>query len=182
MSTKSISHKLSYLLRHGANEEGVPMDAAGWVPIPRVLAWARIDRATLDEVVRSNNKERYQLDGDRIRACQGHSLSGTPVTVDALEASWEVWAGQSSLWHGTTAAALPSILQQGLWPQARTHVHLAPAADAKVGKRANVQVLLRVDPARVRAAGIGIFSSSNGVILARHIPPEAIVVASGRGA
>ena len=27
-----LSMKLSWLLRHGAAEAGVPMDAAGWVP------------------------------------------------------------------------------------------------------------------------------------------------------
>ena len=41
-------------------------------------------------------------------------------------------------------------------------------------KRAGVDVLLRVDPARRRAEGFGLFRSPNGVLLARRIPPGCI--------
>lgn len=68
------SKKLSWLLHFGANEAGLKMDAAGWVELPEVLRAARLDGDLLDEIVRLNNKQRFQLDGPRIRACQGHGL------------------------------------------------------------------------------------------------------------
>ncbi len=168
------SRKLSWLLRHGAGNEGLAMDAAGWVDVDEVLARLRLDRAELEEVVRHNNKARLQWEGDRIRCCQGHSLDGMPVTRDALERSWRIWQG-GRVWHGTRAALVPAIAREGLVAGRRSHVHLAPAVDSVVGKRASVDVLLEIEPAAVRAAGLELYVSPNGVVLARAVPPAAIV-------
>lgn len=175
MSTFSKSKHLSWLLRHGAVESRLRMDAAGWADVADVLAMTRMSEEELAVVIAENNKSRLQREGPRIRACQGHSYAGTPVTAEALEASWAPWVSASPLWHGTTVEAVPSIAREGIIAQARTHVHLAEAIDSKVGKRAAVAVMLEVSPAKVRAAGLGIFVSPNGVVLVRHVPASAIV-------
>lgn len=172
---KRQSKHLSWLLRHGALESGLTMDSAGWAPVDAVLALTRISRSTLEELVRTDGKQRLQLDGDRIRACQGHSLSGTPVTQEGLESSWSVWDGAGPLWHGTRVEFVESILRTGIVAQARSHVHLAAALDSRVGKRAQVAVMLELDPAAIRAAGQEIYISPNGVVLVRHIPSAAII-------
>lgn len=169
------SHKLSWLLRHGAEESGLDMDAAGWADVGDVLRVLRMSRATLEDAVRDNNKARYEVRGGRIRACQGHSRERMPVTLEALEASWEAYPGEGPVWHGTRIVALASIAREGIHAGERTHVHLAEALDSTVGKRANVDVMLEVSPARLAAHGIGLFVSPNGVILARSVPPAAIV-------
>lgn len=171
---RQTSKRLSWLLRHGAREAGVPMDPAGWVSIDAVLASVRVSRAQLLAVVGENDKQRLQIDGDRIRATQGHSLDGTPVTLDALEASWERLDPETTgrLFHGTRTEVIPDLLRDGIRAMNRTHVHLADAREAKVGKRAGVAVLVVVDPTRVTG---GIFRSPNGVVLIRHVPPTAIV-------
>ncbi len=168
------SKRLSWLLRHGAPEARVRMDPAGWMAIDDVLRYLHMTRPRLDEVVRSNDKQRLQVEGERIRCCQGHSTA-SGVSVEALEASWNPFTGTSRIWHGTTADVVGAIADSGLLPQKRTHVHLAPALSSVVGKRAEVEVMLGIDPDRVRAAGIGIFVAPNGVILARRIPAECIV-------
>src|SRR5688572_11142619 len=110
MDAVRVSKRLSWLLRHGANEVGLAMDAAGWAAVEDVLALARIDRTALERVVRDNGKGRLELAGDRVRACQGHSLAGTPVTADALEASWERVVGRTDpLFHGTRRAVVEAI-------------------------------------------------------------------------
>lgn len=172
---KRASQYLSWLLRHGANEAGLSMDSAGWAKTADVRKIARLSQRALDEIVATNNKTRLQVDGDRIRASQGHSMDGTPVTLEALEDSWVVWGGSASIWHGTRPELVESIARKGLLAQSRTHVHLAESVDSRVGKRAGVGVLLEISPARVRAAGLPIFVSDNGVILTRHVPPEAII-------
>jgi putative RNA 2'-phosphotransferase len=169
------SHALSWLLRHGASESGLDMDAAGWARVDEVLRTLGMSRAALEGAVIENNKARFEVRGGRIRACQGHSLAGTPVTLDGLEASWERFAGEGPVWHGTRIAAVASIAREGLLPGERTHVHLAEALDSTVGKRAGVDVMLEVSPARLSAAGVGLFVSPNGVLLARSVPPPAIV-------
>ena len=88
MSTVRQSKKLSWLLRHGAQQAGLAMDEAGWAAVPDVLRIARMSHRQLRTCVAENNKKRLQLEGDRVRCTQGHSLDGMPVTLEGLEASW----------------------------------------------------------------------------------------------
>ncbi len=169
------SKKLSWLLRHGAGEAGLDMDAAGWAEVDEVRRVLHIGREALEAAVRDNTKARLERRGTRIRACQGHSLEGMPVTCAALEASWEPHEGDAPVFHGTRLAALAGIAREGILPGERTHVHLAEAIDSTVGKRAAVDVMLAVSPARLRDQGLGLYRSPNGVLLARHVPPAAIL-------
>jgi putative RNA 2'-phosphotransferase len=169
------SKKLSWLLRHGAPSEGVAMDAAGWVAVADALRVLRISRGDLEEVVAQNNKSRLELKGDRIRASQGHSHLGMPVTLEALEASWSIYDGAGPIWHGTHKGAASGIGREGILPGERTHVHLAEAIDSKVGKRANVDMMIEVSPGRLRDEGLAVHKSSNGVLLCRAVPPICIV-------
>ncbi|MCY1015858.1 RNA 2'-phosphotransferase [Pyxidicoccus sp. MSG2] len=170
------SKKLSWLLRHGARETGLAMDSAGFAPIVDVLRMTGLSHRAFDEVVAENNKSRFEVRGEQVRAVQGHSLEGTPVTLDGLERSWDEVSGDALLYHGTSVAAARAILSgEGVHSAARTHVHLAAAVDSKVGKRAGVDVLLVISPVRLRASGLRIFRAPNGVLLARAIPAAVIV-------
>jgi putative RNA 2'-phosphotransferase len=166
---------LSWLLRHGARDAGIDMDAAGWAPVPQVLAALGISADELQAAVDHNTKQRLQRCGDRIRASQGHSMAGTPVTLEALEASWEPVEPVGMAWHGTQRSALDSIRRDGLLPGDRTHVHLAASPDSERGKRTAVDVLLGVDLARLGAAGLHVYQAPNEVLLVRRVPPELIV-------
>ncbi|ADB34703.1 phosphotransferase KptA/Tpt1 [Kribbella flavida DSM 17836] len=164
------SKRLSWLLRHGAGEQGLAMTADGWASIEDVCVLTDISRPALDRAVERNDKNRLEVDGDRIRACQGHSLAGMPVTREALENSWRRVHPADLLWHGTTRAAVEAIRREGLKPGRRTHVHLAPSRDSHVGKRFAAAVLLAVDP-----VDLVVFEAPNGVLLTRQVPPDAIV-------
>ncbi|GAA1130090.1 RNA 2'-phosphotransferase [Kribbella jejuensis] len=164
------SRAISKLLRHTAGERGLTMSADGWAAIPDVLRLLNLSRDRLDLAVRENDKQRLQVDGDRIRACQGHSLENMPVTREALENSWERVYPDDLLWHGTNRGALPAIRREGLKPGRRTHIHLAPAKDSHVGRRTSVEVLLGVD-----CRDLEVYRAPNGVLLTREVPPDAIV-------
>lgn len=146
------------------------MSAAGWAAITDVLRILELSRDRLDVAVRENDKQRLQVNGERIRACQGHSLEGMPVTREALENSWERVFPTELLWHGTNRAAMRAIEREVLRPGRRTHVHLAPAKDSPVGRRTRVEVLLGVDP-----GNLAVFRAPDGVLLTREVPPDAIV-------
>lgn len=164
------SRAVSKLLRHTAGERGLTMSADGWAGIADVLRILGLTRDRLDVAVRDNDKQRLQVDGDRIRACQGHSLEGMPVTREALENSWERVHPADLLWHGTNRSALPAIQREGLHPGRRTHVHLAPTKDSRVGRRTAVEVLLGVD-----CRDLAVYRAPNGVLLTREVPADAIV-------
>lgn len=175
----SKSKKLSWLLRHGARESNLEMDSAGWARVSDVLRLTHLSLDQLLQVVEENNKSRLQIDGDKIRACQGHSLSGTPVTREALEASWTRFSGDEIIWHGTSVDAAMSIAKSGISSVERTHVHLADSLDATVGKRAGVALMLGISPAKLRSMGLEIYVSQNGVVLAREVPAACIVEIEG---
>lgn len=169
------SKKLSWLLRHGAAEASLPMDAAGWASADDVMRILHLDRGTLEAIVAQNNKRRLELVDDRIRCCQGHSTTTMPVTLEALEASWMAHQGDGVIWHGTNLSALHAIGRTGLAPQRRTHVHMAESLDSTVGKRSAVAVMLAVCPLRQKSAGLPVFAAANGVLLARRVPRPCIV-------
>ncbi len=173
--SSGASKKLSWLLRHGAAEAGLEMDAAGWAEVEDVRRVLSMGRAALEAAVSDNTKNRLELRGTRIRACQGHSLAGMPVTPEALEASWAPHEGDAPVYHGTRTAALEGIAREGILPGERTHVHLAEATDSAVGKRSAVDVMIEVSPALLRARGVALHRSPNGVLLVRQVPAPCIV-------
>ncbi len=172
--TTRLSKRISWLLRHGANQTGLAMDAAGWASIDDVLQNLGISRSDLDRAVTENDKNRLQVDGVAIRACQGHSPAGTPVTLEALESSWTRVEPTVSLWHGTALDAIQDIARDGLSPRERTHVHLAAGPDSRVGKRHNIDLRLEISAHKLAEYQIPVFRALNGVFLARHIPAAAI--------
>lgn len=168
------SKYLSWLLRHGAGEQGLSLDDAGWTSLEELLRVARLTREELDQIAGSDSKQRLQIDNGRMRACQGHGRD-SGVTREGLEASWTVYQSDAPVWHGTSTANVGQIAGEGILPLARTHVHCAPTRDSLVGKRGSAHVLLEIAPDKVRAAGLCLFVAPNGVILARCIPRQAIV-------
>ena len=67
----------------------------------------------LEEIVRTDNKQRYSFNEDKtlIRANQGHSI---PVDVEL-----EQKLPPDILWHGTGEKYVASIEEQGLLPKSR---------------------------------------------------------------
>jgi putative RNA 2'-phosphotransferase len=164
-----LSKRLSLVLRHRPEAAGLTLDPNGWVAVPALLTALGITRAELDAVVAGNDKQRFAIEGDRIRASQGHSRR---VTVDLDLPPAEP---PGTLYHGTSATNLPSILRDGLRPGSRHHVHLSPdtATALIVGRRRSADVVvLRVAAAEMAAAGHVFHRSANGVWLTATVPPS----------
>ncbi len=165
-----ISRFLSLVLRHKPEVIGIALDAQGWVDVDVLLAALRahgrsVTREELERVVATSDKKRFALEGDRIRAHQGHS-----VDVD-LDLRPE--APPPRLYHGTVARFVESIRREGLVRGQRHHVHLsADVATAKsVGGRRGAPVVLEVDAAAMARDGHVFYRSANGVWLTDHVPP-----------
>lgn len=175
---RRASRWLAWALRHAPDEAGVRLDACGWAAVDDVLAAMRragfrVDRDGLAALVAADAKGRYALEGDRIRANQGHSV---PVDLGLAPAD-----PPPVLWHGTVEPSLPAIRAGGLRPMGRHHVHLSPdeATARAVGARRGRPVVLRVDTAGMAAAGHRFWRSANGVWLVEAVPPEFLTEAGG---
>ncbi|MFD9737446.1 RNA 2'-phosphotransferase [Umezawaea sp. NPDC059074] len=161
-----LSKRLSKHLRHDPEAIGLRLDAAGWVGVDDLLAALRVTRAQLVEVVERNDKKRFEIDGDRIRASQGHSV--------AVDLDLPVAEPPAVLYHGTVGRVLPDVHRDGLRPMNRHDVHLSTTVETaqRVGARRGRPVVLVVDAAAMRAAGHEFRVSANGVWLAPAVPPE----------
>jgi putative RNA 2'-phosphotransferase len=167
-----ISKRMSLVLRHRPELVGLTLDEGGWVAIDVLLAALQahglaVTRAELDEVVRTNDKQRYAIsaDGTRIRANQGHSID--------VDLGLEPLIPPDILYHGTSTTALPSIRRQGLLKGRRQHVHLSadPETAEKVGTRHGTPAVLVVRAGAMHRDGHPFYRSANGVWLTATVPP-----------
>lgn len=168
-----VSKMLSKTLRHDPQRVGLTLDAAGWADVDTLLAaFARrgtvMTRAHLEYVVEHNDKQRFTLDGDRIRANQGHSIE-VDLGLDAT-------TPPDLLFHGTGARNVEPILADGIHRGARHHVHLSAdtATARRVGSRHGRPVVLTVLAGAMAAAGTPFYRSANGVWLVDRVPAEFV--------
>ncbi|MEF2276863.1 RNA 2'-phosphotransferase [Deinococcus sp. YIM 134068] len=166
MTDEQLSRRLSYLLRHAPGDLGVTLEPGGWVPVQTILRHLRVSREQVERVVATNDKRRFSLDGERIRANQGHSV---PVDLGLVPA-----VPPPVLYHGTHPEALPAIRREGLRRLSRHHVHLSPDVETarRVGARRGKPVILTVRAGDMHAAGHVFARSENGVWLVDAVPPE----------
>lgn len=172
---KRISKFMSLVLRHQPEKIGLILDAQGWAETEDLIQGLNaqglsVDRATLERVVRENDKQRFALseDGSRIRASQGHSIE--------IELAYSPEAPPEYLYHGTTGSALKSIRAEGLQKRKRHHVHLSQDAETAraVGMRHGPPVILTIRAGEMARQGHSFYRSANGVWLVEAVPPEFI--------
>lgn len=170
-----LSKTLSYVLRHGAVQEGIPIRSDGYMAIKDLLAHQLFKTYTVEtikKVVASSDKKRFELileDGiELIRAAQGHSM-----TLEAIK--YELITDATlypNVIHGTYTEVLPLIREQGLKRMARTHIHFAPALPENgviSGMRGSADVVIYIDMAKAMQDGIQFYLTSNQVILTAGI-------------
>lgn len=166
MNLTNTSKYISLILRHKPEEIGITLDEHGWANVDELIAGLNIDMSTLEEIVATDDKQRYSFNEDKtlIRANQGHSI---PVDVELEEKEPPEY-----LWHGTATKYLDGIFNEGLIPKSRLYVHLSadPETAIAVGLRHGNGALLQVDAAKMHEDGYKFYLSKNGVWLTKHVP------------
>ena len=177
MNLTSTSKFVSLILRHKPETIGIQLDEHGWAKVEELIAGIskthEINREILEEIVRTDNKQRFTFNEDKtkIRANQGHSI---PVDVELPEA-----VPPDRLWHGTGEKYVASIDQQGLISKSRLYVHLSSdaATATKVGSRHWKPVFYIVKTKEMYDDGYKFFLSKNGVWLTKEVPVKYLVKA-----
>lgn len=170
MSFTDTSKFMSLILRHKPEAIGISLDEHGWANVDELIAGIakthKFNMDILEEIVRTDNKQRYSFNEDKtlIRANQGHSI---PVDVELDEAE-----PPAELWHGTGEKFVSSIDKQGLIPKSRLYVHLSKDEETamNVGKRHGKPVLYKVKAGDMYKDGYKFFLSKNGVWLTKEVP------------
>ena len=172
MSLKDTSKFLSLILRHKPQLVGLELDEHGWADVEelirRVNSKRPLDLPTLEQIVATDEKQRYSFsaDGKLIRANQGHSI---PVDVELEELE-----PPEILYHGTARRYGAAIASQGLLKMSRLYVHLSSDVETaeKVGRRHGKPIIFRVESLRMFNDGYKFYRSVNGVWLTEHVPAK----------
>ncbi len=161
---------LSLILRHKPEVIDIKLDEHGWADVDELLAGMNrqgrfINRELLDEIVKTNNKKRYQYNDDltKIRANQGHSIN---VDVNLQEK-----IPPNTLYHGTALRYLDEIKLFGIKKMNRLYVHLSKDKETaiNVGKRHGKAIILEIDTKKMLNDGHKFYYSNNGVWLCDDI-------------
>ncbi|MDE7281634.1 MAG: RNA 2'-phosphotransferase [Ruminiclostridium sp.] len=171
---KKTSIFISLILRHKPEIIGISLDGHGWADVNELIEGINkaddyhIDMGILEEIVRTDNKQRYSFNEDKtkIRANQGHSVN---VDVELKEAE-----PPEQLFHGTGEKYVASIRKEGLIPKSRLYVHLSKDKETaeKVGARHGKPHIFFVHSGKMFRAGYKFYLSENGVWLTKAVPPE----------
>ena len=172
MNLTKTSRLIALVLRHRPEVIGIALDEHGWARVDDLIAGVNkimpLDMESLEEIVRTNNKQRFSFNEDHtlIRANQGHTI---PVDVEL-----PVAAPPETLYHGTGEKYVEEILRQGLLHKARLYVHLSSDRETAVmvGRRHGKPVVFQVNAGQMARDGFSFYLSVNGVWLTEHVPVQ----------
>ena len=172
MGLTDTSKFLSLILRHKPETIGIKLDEHGWADVSELISGISktrpFDMKMLEEIVRTDNKQRYSFNKDKtlIRANQGHSIS--------VDVELEKKTPPEFLYHGTGEKFVSSIDKEGLLSKSRLYVHLSKDTETavKVGSRHGKPVVYRVAAGKMADEGCEFFLSVNGVWLTKAVPAE----------
>lgn len=177
--TKNVSVYLCYILRHCPEEiPNLEMDKHGWVDTGKLIEGINrtgkytIDMESLEEIVRTDNKGRYEFSSDksRIKCRQGHSVNVIPEL--------EYREPPKFLYHGTHSKNYEKIMESGyVSKMSRHHVHLQEKEE-KAWQSAErwhqTPVLLKIDAEKMGKEGYSFGVTANGVWCVDEIPTRYI--------
>jgi putative RNA 2'-phosphotransferase len=167
---KSTSKYISLILRHKPEVIGITLDDHGWADTQALIEGVNrthpLTMELLEEIVRTDEKQRYSFNADksRIRANQGHSI---PIDADLAETE-----PPETLYHGTGEKNVASIEREGLRPMSRLYVHLSPDTETarSVGSRHGKPVIYIVLAGEMHRSGYRFYRSANGIWLTKEVP------------
>lgn len=170
-----VGRMLAGILRHFPERFNLELDEHGWINMNTLLdairykrrqfRWLRLHH--IRAVVKTDPKGRYQIDGDMVRATYGHSIKlDLDLPTDNIP---------DKLYYPTSQEEADIVLETGLKPADRRHVHLSRTVlDAKSAglHRVDDPIILEVDAKKAIKDGIIIKQAGTTVYLTDEVPPE----------
>ena len=172
----NVGKFISLILRHHPENIDIKLDEHGWARTEDLIAGIAktrpFDMQMLEEIVRTDSKQRYSFNEDKtlIRANQGHSIQ--------VDVELEQKTPPDVLWHGTGEKYVESINKIGLIPKSRLYVHLSKdCKTAKtVGSRHGKPVVYRVNAKQMSENGYPFYLSVKGVWLTKEVPVQYLSI------
>ena len=126
LAPERISRFLTYILRHRPQDYPLVFDERGfvdWRDIVQVVQerYYDVTEEQIRAVVLDSEKNRFQFEGEKVRATYGHSF---PVDLEQQRVE-----PPETLFYGTARDLAQSMLRNGLKPRDRQYVHLSISAE-----------------------------------------------------
>ncbi|MDG1533938.1 MAG: RNA 2'-phosphotransferase [Candidatus Thalassarchaeaceae archaeon] len=174
----SLARRLALVLRHAPEKFDLEMDINGWIDVKEIIRqfkkqggkrfhWLRPHHfAAISE---TDPKGRYEIRGNTIRATYGHTVE--------IELDLPTDNIPDSLFYPCNPAEAENIMEVGISPSGRAHVHLSASirSAAEAGHvHFPLPTILEVDTAQMNAAGETIWHAGVTVYLVDSVPPQYI--------
>jgi len=175
----SMARKLALVLRHAPEKFDLEMDINGWIDVRDVVRkfkdsnrrqhWLRPHH--LNAISETDPKGRYEVRGNMMRATYGHTVE--------IELDLPTSGIPDSLFYPCDSSEAENLLEVGLNPEGRAHVHLSAsirtAAEAGRVHRSD-PTIIEVDTARMVASGETIWHAGVTVYLTENVAGEFLSI------
>ena len=173
--SNSLGRMLALVLRHAPEKFNVEMDINGWVnarELSENIAKQRRHYHWLRgwhfaAIASADDKGRYQVEGDMLRATYGHSIE--------LELDLPTDDIPEALYWPCEPDQVPTIMELGITAGDRKHVHLSKSISNAMEAghvRISRPAILEVDTVRAIADGHVIYRAGKTVYLVDEMPGE----------
>lgn len=167
-----LSRILAYILRHHPEDFGITLDKDGFAStsdlVVAINAAKKFDNdITRDDLVYVNEhdeKQRFEIIGDKMRVLYGHS--------NGIETIKEPTEPPEYLYHGTSTKAAEEIRKHGIKSMARQFVHLSADIETAiaVGKRRDDNpVVIKILAKKAYKCGIKFYKATDKIWLCRDL-------------
>lgn len=173
--TERLGRFISGALRHFPDDLGLAMNQHGWVDVDVLCdamrtryKWANKEK--LFSIIESDEKGRYEVKGNKIRARYGHSVD---IDLDYPENTLP------ELYYGASREEVDILLEKGIRPIKQRYVHLSTTVEkaTEVAKiHSEDPVLLVINAEEARNDGVSMLAATENIVLAEEIPAKYLRV------
>lgn len=169
--TERLGRFVSGALRHFPDDLGLAMNQHGWVDVDVLVDTMRTrykwsNKEKLFSIIESDEKGRYEVKGNKIRARYGHSVD---IDLDYDENTLP------ELYYGASREEVDILLEKGIKPIKQRYVHLSTSVE-KAREVASIHtedpVLLVINSQEAQDDGVTMLSATENIVLAEEIPPQ----------
>jgi putative RNA 2'-phosphotransferase len=167
--TERLGRFISGALRHFPDDLGLAMNQHGWVDVDVLCDAMRTrykwsNKEKLFSIIESDEKGRYEVKGNKIRARYGHSVD---IDLDYPENTLP------ELYYGASREEVDILLEKGIKPVKQRYVHLSTSVE-KAQEVASIHtedpVLLVINAEDAQKNGVIILSATENIVLSEEIP------------
>lgn len=181
---QQVSKFLSLLLRHKPEILGFTIDSDGFASTPLSELVSLMSQQPkyhdlmvqdIITLVAEDQKGRYEIVGDRIRALYGHSI---PVSL-LEENTLTVDETPEFLYHGTAPKSVDSIFSNGMISGGRVYVHLSDNLEraTSVGKRHSPHpVIIKINAREFVKDGNAVKKAGKDTYISDPIKPKYLSI------